>query len=93
MGHIHAGGEAATSANFGRIAEGLIKHYGFKPEEVEFFTVHVEADKEHGDFQVKCLERYATTPERQAKAREYIFRSLERMVRIYDTGMVGARPA
>jgi pyrroloquinoline quinone (PQQ) biosynthesis protein C len=90
MGHIHAGGEAATSANFGRIADGLVAHYGFRLEEVKFFSVHVEADKGHGDFQVKCMERFATTPERQARAREYIFRSLDRMMRVYNSGLIGA---
>lgn len=90
MGHINAGGEAATSANFGRIGEGLVRHYGFNAEDVEFFQVHVEADKGHGEFQVKCLERYATTEAKQQKARDYVFRSLERMMKVYNSGLEGA---
>ncbi|MBO0696472.1 MAG: CADD family putative folate metabolism protein, partial [Verrucomicrobia bacterium] len=39
--------------------DGLKKHYGFtKPEHYEYFTVHVEADREHSAAERKLLSRY-----------------------------------
>ena len=39
--------------------EGLKKHYGFtKPEQYEYFTVHIEADREHSATEREMLSRY-----------------------------------
>jgi len=39
--------------------EGLKKHYGFtKPEHYEYFTVHIEADREHSATEREMLSRY-----------------------------------
>lgn len=39
--------------------DGLKKHYGFtKPEHYEYFTVHIEADREHSAAERKMLSRY-----------------------------------
>ena len=39
--------------------EGLKKHYGFtKPEQYEYFTVHIEADREHSATEREMLNRY-----------------------------------
>lgn len=39
--------------------EGLKKHYGFtKPEHYEYFTVHIEADREHSAAEREILSRY-----------------------------------
>jgi pyrroloquinoline-quinone synthase len=39
--------------------EGLKKHYGFtKPEHYEYFTVHIEADREHSAAEREMLSRY-----------------------------------
>jgi pyrroloquinoline-quinone synthase len=39
--------------------DGLKKHYGFtKPEHYEYFTVHIEADREHSATEREMLARY-----------------------------------
>jgi pyrroloquinoline-quinone synthase len=39
--------------------DGLKKHYGFtKPEHYEYFTVHIEADREHSAAEREMLSRY-----------------------------------
>jgi pyrroloquinoline-quinone synthase len=39
--------------------EGLKKHYGFSnPEHYQYFTVHIEADREHSAAERKMLSRY-----------------------------------
>jgi pyrroloquinoline-quinone synthase len=39
--------------------EGLKKHYGFsKPEHYEYFSVHIEADREHSAAEREMLNRY-----------------------------------
>jgi pyrroloquinoline-quinone synthase len=42
--------------------DGLKKHYGFtKPEHYEYFTVHIEADREHSAAEREMLSRYVDT--------------------------------
>jgi pyrroloquinoline-quinone synthase len=39
--------------------DGLKKHYGFtKPEQYQYFTVHIEADREHSAAEREMLSRY-----------------------------------
>ncbi|PYJ04303.1 MAG: pyrroloquinoline quinone biosynthesis protein PqqC [Verrucomicrobia bacterium] len=39
--------------------DGLKKHYGFtSPEHYQYFTVHIEADREHSDAERKMLAAY-----------------------------------
>ena len=39
--------------------EGLRKHYGFtNPKHYEYFTVHIEADREHSAIERRILSRY-----------------------------------
>jgi pyrroloquinoline-quinone synthase len=39
--------------------DGLKKHYGFSnPEHYQYFTVHIEADREHSDAERKLLSGY-----------------------------------
>jgi pyrroloquinoline-quinone synthase len=39
--------------------DGLKKHYGFtKPKHYEYFTVHIEADREHSAAEREMLDRY-----------------------------------
>jgi len=41
--------------------DGLKKHYGFtKPEHYEYFTVHIDADREHSAAEREMLGRYVT---------------------------------
>ncbi len=37
--------------------QGLQEHYGFEPDQYEFFSVHLVADVAHADAEVRALER------------------------------------
>lgn len=41
--------EAQVPDAFTRIAKGLKENYGLKDNQIEFWTMHVAADKDHGD--------------------------------------------
>lgn len=45
-----------------------LKAMGFTDDELQFFYVHIEGDTEHAHIGLEIAERYATTPELQAKA-------------------------
>jgi pyrroloquinoline quinone (PQQ) biosynthesis protein C len=53
-----------------KLADGFVKHYGATKDEVEFWTEHGTLDLEHADVGVDIIDRYATTPELQRRARE-----------------------
>ncbi|HLY64792.1 MAG TPA: iron-containing redox enzyme family protein [Chloroflexota bacterium] len=57
--------------------EGLQKHYGLSAEDTAFFSVHGDADEEHGTIAEDVIATYIVTPELQAQAREVIFRKLQ----------------
>jgi len=43
-----------------RLMEGYERHYGLKPEHLRFFSVHYEADKEHGETGHTIIDRFVT---------------------------------
>ncbi len=45
-----------------------LKAMGFSDDELQFFYVHIEGDTEHARIGLEIAERYAPTPELQAKA-------------------------
>ena len=64
------------------LAEGLMAHYGLSREAVRFFTVHKEADEEHGSLAEEIAEAYLHSPALQQQTREVALRRLELL---YDT--------
>ena len=70
---------APAAAALGR---AFIQQYGMKPESVRFFTIHVEADAEHGSLAEEIARTYITSPPLQAQTREVALRRLELL---YDT--------
>ena len=44
-----------------KLAAGLRKHYGMKPEAIRFFSGHIEADREHAQTGRKLVDRLLTT--------------------------------
>jgi pyrroloquinoline-quinone synthase len=64
------------------LARGLTEHYHLSPEAVRFFTVHKEADEEHGSLAEDIAEAYLHSPALQHQAREVGLRRLELL---YDT--------
>jgi pyrroloquinoline-quinone synthase len=48
--------------------DGLQRFYGMTdPQEYRFFTVHQSADEYHSEAELKLIEQYADTPEKQAE--------------------------
>jgi len=62
-------------------SDALQKHYGFKPEAVRWWKVHVEEDVAHGNIALEVYRRYARDPSAQAVA----LRALERMTAAWHT--------
>ena len=71
------GAEGTFSPAAAALGQGFIKHYGMSPESVRFFTVHVEADEEHGTLAEDIALCYITSPPLQAQTREVTMRRLE----------------
>ncbi len=71
------------------LARGLTTHYDLPAEAVRFFTVHVDADEEHGSLAEDIAERYLWAPALQAQTREVGFRRLELL---YDTWTIEGFP-
>jgi pyrroloquinoline-quinone synthase len=59
------------------LGKGFIEQYQMKPESVRFFTVHVEADAEHGSLAEEIARTYITSPSLEAQTREVALRRLE----------------
>jgi pyrroloquinoline-quinone synthase len=74
--------QMAAPAAMAALAEGFVKHYGLSPDDVAFFTVHVDADEDHGSLAEEIAERYLQSPALQAETREVGLRRLELL---YDT--------
>lgn len=56
--------------------DGLKKHYGFKdPKDYEYFSVHVEADREHAEAERAMLSNYVS-----AKNASGVTRAVERVL-------------
>jgi pyrroloquinoline-quinone synthase len=64
------------------LGKGFIEQYKMKPESVRFFTVHVEADAEHGSLAEEIARTYITSPSLEAQTREV---ALRRLQLLYDT--------
>jgi len=59
------------------LGQAFIKQYGMKPESVRFFTVHVEADAEHGSLAEDIARAYITSAPLEKLTREVTLRRLE----------------
>lgn len=81
------GAEGTFSPAVAALGQGFIKQYGMKPEAVRFFTVHVEADEEHGTLAEDIALRYLTSAPLQAQTREVTLRRLELL---YDVWTIDA---
>ena len=74
--------EGTAPAAMAALASGLKRHYGLSDEAVAFFTVHVDADEDHGNLAEEIAEHYLLSPALQAETREVGLRRLELL---YDT--------
>jgi pyrroloquinoline-quinone synthase len=81
--------EGQVPGAFGPFARALERHYGCTREQVAFWDVHEQADREHSAVGDHIVVRLATTPELQAAVRRAVARSLELWWGFFD-GIEGA---
>ena len=75
LGAIGPGHEWAIPHMFGHVIPGL-RRAGFDPVEMQYFTLHVEQDEDHGKWLEEALALHATTDEQQAQIRRGAMLSL-----------------
>ena len=72
---ISAEGTFAPAA--AALGKAFIERYGMKSESVRFFTVHVDADAEHGSLAEEIARTYVTSPALETQTREVALRRLD----------------
>ena len=77
------GAEGTFGPAAAALGKGFMESYGMTPESVRFFTVHVEADEEHGTLAEDIGRRYLTAPALQQQTREVMFRRMELLYDIW----------
>jgi len=84
--------EGQVPGAFGPFARALERHYGCTREDVAFWDIHEQADREHSAIGDHIVVRLATTPELRTKVREAVACSLAHWWRFFDgiAGAVGA---
>jgi pyrroloquinoline-quinone synthase len=83
LGAVGPGHEWAIPTMFASLVEGLRK-VGVEEKALEYFTLHIAQDLEHGRLLRLALARYAETPEDQARILEGTRASLEARARFWD---------
>lgn len=76
LGAVGPGHEWAIPRMFEAVIPGL-RRTGYDEEEIQYFTLHVGQDIDHGRWLEEALERYATTADAQAQIRRGALASLE----------------
>ena len=76
--------EGPVPGAFGPFARSLERHYGCTPDQVAFWDIHEQADREHSAIGDHIVIRLATTPELRADVRRAVARSLELWWRFFD---------
>jgi pyrroloquinoline-quinone synthase len=71
------GAEGTFPPAMAAMGKALMANYDMPPEKVRFFTVHVEADEDHGSVAEEVAARYVTSAPLQQLARETTFRRME----------------
>jgi pyrroloquinoline quinone (PQQ) biosynthesis protein C len=80
---IQIGAEGTFGPAAGALGQGFINKYKMKPDDVQFFTVHTEADEEHGSLAEEIAVRYITSPHLQELTRKHTFRRMELLYDIW----------
>src|SRR5215510_14830376 len=81
---IQIGAEGTFGPAAAALGHGFIKRYNMKPDDVRFFTVHSEADEEHGSLAEEIAVRYITSPHLQEQTRKHTFRRMELLYDIWS---------
>ena len=75
------GAEGTFPPAVAALGKGFITKYNMSAKSVRFFTVHAEADEEHGALAEEIVIRYITSPHLQQQTRAA---TLRRMELLYD---------
>ena len=81
---MHIGLESQLPTMVQHILPALRDVYRFKEDEIRFFTLHFEADQEHGGRIYDLVGRYATTPELQEAVRQAVRDGTQKRWLYYD---------
>lgn len=81
---INLAAEGQVPGAFAPFARALERHYGLTREQVAFWDIHEEADRDHSDIGDHIVMRHATTSEWQDKIRRSLTRSLEMWWQFFD---------
>ncbi len=83
LGAVGPGHEWAIPTMFTYLVEGLRK-VGVEEKPLEYFTLHISQDIEHGRLLRLALARFAESPENQEQIREGARASLDARARFWD---------
>ena len=81
---IQIGAEGTFGPAAAALGNGFIQKYKMKPADVRFFTVHSEADEEHGSLAEEIAVRYLHAPHLQELTRKHTFRRMELLYDIWS---------
>ena len=81
---INLAAEGQVPGAFGPFARALERHYGLTREQVAFWDIHEQADREHSDIGDHIVTRHATTSDWQEKIGRSLTRSLELWWAFFD---------
>ncbi len=81
---INLAAEGQVPGAFAPLARALERHYGLSRDQVAFWDIHEEADREHSDIGDHIVMRHATTGELQDKIRGALTRSLDTWWQFFD---------
>jgi pyrroloquinoline quinone (PQQ) biosynthesis protein C len=83
LGAVGPGHEWAIPKMFDSVIPGL-RRAGFTPEEIAYFTLHVEQDVDHGAWLEEALIRFGGTDEARSQIRRGALLSLEARARFWS---------
>jgi len=81
---IQIGAEGTSGPAAAALGNGFIQRYNMKPEDVQFFTVHSEADEEHGSLAEEIAVRYLHGSHLQELTRRHTFRRMELLYDVWS---------
>jgi len=81
---VQIGAEGTFGPAAAALGHGFIEQYNMDPDDVRFFTVHAEADEDHGNLAEEIALRYITSPQLQELTRKHTFRRMELLYDIWS---------
>ncbi len=81
---INLAAEGQVPGAFAPFARALERHYGLTREQVAFWDIHEEADREHSDIGDHIVARHALTDDVQEKVKRSLDRSLDLWQQFFD---------